>query len=167
MTIQPGTTKNHENRPGSRSWFETVGQSDHFSWQTHRQNLPIIYRCGVNFPQHYHHFHCVYCWIGLPMGAGVLHLWCSWWFLFFNSKEQDLRPKSRSGLKCAWVKPEAAGCRTSGLFPTLPRNHPCCWAVQQSHWHKSQDAKKSSQSVLFICGRPFYITGQDILGGRW
>ena len=46
MKTQPGTMKNHENRPGSRSrsWFETSGQSDHFSWQTDRQNLPIIYR---------------------------------------------------------------------------------------------------------------------------
>ena len=33
MTTQPGTMKNHENRPGSRSksLFETVWQSAHFS----------------------------------------------------------------------------------------------------------------------------------------
>ena len=33
MTTQPGTMKNHENQPGSRSrsLFETVGQSAHFS----------------------------------------------------------------------------------------------------------------------------------------
>ena len=51
MNNQPGTMNTHENRPGNRStsWFETVGQSAHFSWQTDKQNLPIIYR--------YHHRH--------------------------------------------------------------------------------------------------------------
>ena len=47
MTTQPGAMKNHENWPGSRSksWFETVGQSAHFLWQT----APIIYRSHVSY----------------------------------------------------------------------------------------------------------------------
>ena len=51
MKTQPGTMKNHENRPGTMKNRpgETVWQSDHFSWQTDKQNLPIIYRLLQKF----------------------------------------------------------------------------------------------------------------------
>ena len=58
MTTQPGTMKNHENWLGSRSrsWFETVWQSAHFSWQTDKTFLLYIdYHC--HHLHHYHHRH--------------------------------------------------------------------------------------------------------------
>ena len=121
MTTQPGTMKNHENQPGSRSrsLFETVGQSAHFSWQTDKQNLPIIYRLGwraeCQFPNNMSRVpvaiitictqpdNCTVCQINTTTAITAI----SWWLV----------PFSRGQWSCAWLfKTDALLSKIFDLF---------------------------------------------------